>query len=191
VPDNPEKYFPSELLMRWMLNGFGYDFHWDKSTSQTRSPLVLAARSDNGYFFSGYCPSTAVKLRLRFPQGAPLLTGCETVLESGQATYYMPRAWHHEARCFVEEQTDGEVSCVERHSGQVGIERRLQLSGLKNATVNFYPPAHAKAKKVIMTGGLMTVSAPEKTVKSLPYEITEAGRCLTIRNITGELLISW
>ena len=191
VPDNPEKYFPSELLMRWMLNGFGYDFHWDKSIPQTRSPLVLVARSDNGYFFSGYCPSTAVKLRLRFPQGAPLLTGCETVLEAGQATYSMPRAWHHEVRCFVDRQADGEISCVERHSGQVGIERRLQLSGLKNATVNFYPPAHAKAKKIIMTGGLMTVSAPEKTVKSLPYEISEAGRCLTIRNITGELLISW
>ena len=86
----------------------------------------------------------------------------------------------------MEGQTDGEICCVERHSGQVGIERRLQLSGLKNATVNFYPPTHAKGKKIIMTG-----TAPEQTAKSLPYEITEAGRCLTIHNITGELLISW
>ena len=191
VPDNPSKFFPSELLLRSMLNGFGYDFHWDKSTPQTRNPLVLVARSDNGFYFSGYCPSTAVKLRLRFPQGAPLLVGCETVLEAGQATYSMPRAWHHEARCFVEGQTDGEISCIERHSGQVGIERRLQLNGLKNATVNFYPPTHAKGKKVIMTGTLMTLSAPERKDKSLPYEITEAGRRLIVRNITGELLISW
>ena len=191
VPDNPEKYFPSELLMRWMLNGFGYEFHWEKSAPQTRNPLVLVARSDNGYFLSGYCPSTAVKLRLRFPQGSPVLIGCETILEAGQATYFMPRAWHHEVRCFVDGQTDGEISCVERQSGQIGIERRLQLSGLKNATVNFYPPTHAKVKKVIMTGVLMTVSAPEKAVNSLPYETSEEGRCLTIRNITGELLISW
>ena len=187
VPDNPGKFFPSELLMRWMLGGFGYDFLWDKPTPQTRNPLVLVARSDNGFFFSGYCPSTAVKLRLRFPHGAPLLIGCETVLEAGRSTYSMPRAWHHEARCFVAEQADGEISCVERYSGQVGVERRLQLGGLKNATVNFYPPAHAQGKQVIMMGN----GQPEQTEKSLPYEATEAGRCLTIRNVTGELLISW
>ena len=187
VPDDPRKFFPSELLMRWMLGGFGYDFHWDKPTPQTRNPLVLVARSDNGFFFSGYCPSTAVKLRLRFPQGAPLLTGCETVLEAGHATYCMPRAWHHEARCFIQQQADGEVSCVERYSGQVGIERRLKLGGLKNATVNFYPPAHAHGKKVIMVGN----GWHGQTEKSLPYEVTDDGRCLTIRNVTGQLLVSW
>ena len=187
VPDNPSALFPSELLMRWMLAGFGYDFHWEKPTPQTRSPLVLVARSDNGFFLSGYCPSTTVKLCLRFPQGAPLLTGCETVLEGGRSTYFMPRAWHHETRCFVAEQAAGEVSCVEGYSAQVGIERRLRLSGLKHATINFFPPTHARKKKVIMMG----TGWPEQTEKSLPYEVTAAGRCLTIRNVTGELLISW
>ena len=190
VPDDPSRFFPSELLMRWMLSGFGYDLHWDKSTPQTRNPLVLAARSDNGYYLSGYCPSTAVKLRLRFPQGAPLLTGCETVLEAGQATYSLPRAWHHEARCFVDGQAEGEISCTVRLASAVGIERRLQLSGLKNATVNFLPPTSAKGKKIIMSRTAMTISA-EPNEKPLPYEITEAGRCLTIRNVTGPLLISW
>jgi len=187
VPDNPRKFFPSELLMRGMLAGFGYAFHWDKPTPETRNPLVLVARSDNGFFFSGYCPSTTVKLGLRCPQGAPLLTGCETELEDGRATYSMPRAWHHEARCFVDGQAEGEISCVERYSGQVGIERRLQVDGLKNATVNFYPPAHAQAKKVIMTGN----GEHEQTENSLPYETSDDGRCLTIRNVTGRLLISW
>ena len=187
VPDDPRKFFPSELLLRWMLSRFGCDIRFEKPSLQTRPPLVLAARSDNGFFLSGYCPSTAVKLRLRFPHGAPLLVGCETLLENGQATYSMSRAWHREARCFVEQQEDGEISCIERYSGHVGIERRLHLRGLKNGTVRFFPSTRAKVKKVIMAANDLR----EQNEKSLPYEAEDGGRFLTVRNITGDLLISW
>ena len=109
------------------------------------------------------------------------------MLEGGQATYSMPRAWHREARCFVEQTEDGEISCVERYSGHVGIKRRLHLRGLKNATVRFFPSARAKAKKVIMAANDLR----EENEKSLPYEAEEGGRCLAVRNITGDLMISW
>jgi len=187
VPDDPRKGFPSAVLMRRMLAHFGCEIRFDKSTPDTRDPLVLVVRSNNGWFFSGYSPSTATKLRLRFPHGAPLFTGGETWLENGFATRVMPRAWHCEARCFVEQQEDGEVSCVERHSGHLGISRRLWLRGLKNATVHFLPELRPSAKKVIMA---VNDLRPHNET-SVPYESTEEGRRLVVRGVSGDLLISW
>lgn len=187
VPDNPEKLFPSAVMMRWMLARFGCVIRFDKPTPQTRDPLVLAARSNNGWYFSGYSPSTVTTLRLRFPHGAPVFTGSETWLENGFATCVMPRAWHREVRCFVEQEEDGEVSCVERHSGHVGISRRLWLRGLKNATVHFLPEARFVAKKIIMA---VHDQRPHNE-ESIPFEREDDGRRLVVRGVTGDLLISW
>ncbi len=138
-------------------------------------------------FFSGYSPSTATTLRMRLPHGAPLFTGGETWLENGFATCVMPRAWHREVRCFVEQQANGEVSCVERYSGHIGIRRRLWLRGLKNATVHFLPELRPAAPKVIMAANDLRPHNEE----SIPFERTDDGRRLVVRGITGELLISW
>lgn len=187
VPDNPETLFSTEVMMRWMLARFGCDIRFDKTTPRTRDPLVLAARSNNGWFFSGHSPSTATTLRMRFPLGAPVFTGGETWLEDGFATWVMPRAWHREVRCFVEQQKKGEISCVERHSGHVGISRRLWLRGLKQATVHFLPELRPGAKKVIMT-----INDPRPHIEeSIPYEKADGGRRLVARDVTGDLLISW
>jgi hypothetical protein len=185
VADDPAKWFLAEALLRHMLGRFGYAIQVEKAALETRPPLVLAARSRNGFYFSGYSPSTTAVVRLRFPHGAPVLTGAETWLENGQSTYSMPRAWHLEARCFIEQQEAGEVSCVERHSGHMGIRRRLQLRGLKNATVHFY--REPGAEKVIMAANDQRLSNTE----SLPYAVEDGGRRLVARGITGELLISW
>lgn len=187
VPDNPEKLFSSAVLMRWMLAHFGCDIRFDKSSPQTRDPLVLAARSNNGWFFSGYSPSTATTLRMRFPHDAPVFTGGETWLEDGLATCVMPRAWHREVRCLVEQQADGEVSCVERYSGHIGISRRLWLRGLKDATVHFLPELRPAAKRIVMA---VNDLRPHNEA-SIPFERADGGRRLVARHVTGDLLISW
>lgn len=187
VPDNPEKLFPSAVLMRWILARFGCDIRFEKASPQTRDPLVLAARHDNGWFLSGYSPSTATVLRMRFPHGAPVFTGGEVRLEDGFAACAMPRAWHREVRCFVEQEADGEVSCVERYSGHVGIRRRLWLRGLKDATVHFLPETGSAGRKAILA---VNDLRPHNEI-SIPYEEADGGRRLVARGVTGDLLISW
>ncbi len=76
--DDPANYFPPEVLMRFMLNQFGYTFSVEKGSPAVKTPLTLVSRSKNGFFFAGYTPDTTASLKLRFPQGAPVLLGYET-----------------------------------------------------------------------------------------------------------------
>jgi len=189
-PDDPQQYFQAEYLMRHMLVKFGYEFRVIRPTVESRSPLVLVARSNNGFFFSGYCPSTAVTLGLRFPLGAPILNGYETWYENGLSTYNMPRAWHCECRCFVEQPEANEVACVERISEEIGIRRRMMVSGLNDATVHFYPEFRPAGPPVRMESGRGHASFFQSE-KRLEYDSHDSGTRLTVRNITGDLLISW
>jgi hypothetical protein len=189
-PDDPQQHFQAEYLMRYMLAKFGYDLRVERPTVASRNPLVLVARGNNGFFFSGYCPSTAVTLRLRFPHGAPILHGYETWLENGHSTYSMPRAWHRECRCFVEQAEEGEISCVERISEEIGIRRRIMLTGLKNATIHFYPEIRPAGPPVRMESGRIRATFFDSE-KRIEYSPEESGRRLIVREVTGDLLISW
>jgi len=183
-PDDPTQFFQAESLMRLMLTEFGYSLLVTKPTPQTPVPLILIARKRNGFFLSTYSPSTVATVRLRFPHGAPLLLGAETWIKDGYSQYTMPRAWHKEVRCCVEQTQASEISCVEYFSEFPGIRRRILIKGLRAATVHFYPEDQ---KSVIMAANDMRLH----NRKSLPYSVEDHGRRLVARNITGNLLISW
>jgi hypothetical protein len=182
--DDPARYFLAETLMRFMLQEFGYSIRLSKMLPATRSPLILAARHQNGFFLSCYSPDTTVTVRLRFPHGAPVLVGTETWIADGHASYAPPRVWHKEVRCLVDQQQSGVVSCIERISEYPFIERRLLLTGLKNATVHFYPE---NDRRVIMAVN----DNRDYNLDSLPYISEDGGKRLVIREVTGQLLISW
>jgi hypothetical protein len=180
-PDDPNKLFHAEYMMRYMLAKFGYELRVEKPTIGTRNPLVLVARSNNGFFFSGFCPSTLATIRLRFPHGAPILLGYETWIENGHSAYSMPRAWHLECRCFIDQAEAGEVSCVETTSEEIGIRRRFLMKGLKGATVHFHPEVRPGGPPVRM----------ENHNQRIAYSTEASGRRLAADGISGELLISW
>jgi hypothetical protein len=147
--------------------------------------VLFAARCRNGYFFSGYSPSTIATIRLRFPLGAPLLLGRETWLEDGHSSYTLPRAWHNEVRAFVEQQETSEVSCVEYYAGMVGFRRRMLVKGLKNATVTFLPE---DKEHVIFQVNDMRLHVEES---SIPVTKKDDDSKLVVANVTGTLFISW
>nr|WP_320178409.1 hypothetical protein [Roseovarius pacificus] len=187
--DDPAAVFPGEVLARYALEAFGYCFGTDRRTPAQRAPLVAVARHDNGFYFSGYTPDTTVGLRLRFPQGAPVLLGYETLLEAGQTTYRMPRAWHRECRVFVDNQADGALSLTEQPSVQYGVTRRWRLSGLNNATVRFYPPDTAPVERV---HAWLNTHYPWKQgqIDVGPGDPSQ-GPCVEVRDVTGTLTLGW
>ena len=101
------------------------------------------------------------------------------------STYTMPRAWHNEARCFVDQKEAGEVSCVESFAAAVGFERRMLIKGLKNATVTFLPESD---KRVVVQANDMRVFIEKSNV---PVSSSEDGKRLTVSGITGSLFLSW
>jgi len=185
VPDDPTKLFPAESLARLVLAKLGYSITVTKPTAATRLPVLFAARCRNGYFFSGYSPSTTATVKLRFPNGAPLLLGKETWLEDGHSSYTLPRAWHNEARVFVDQKEPSEASCVEYLAGMIGFRRRMLVKGLKNATITFLPE---DKKRVVFQINDMRLHVEES---SIPVRKSDGGHKLVVSDITGSLLISW
>jgi hypothetical protein len=187
TPDDPKQWFQGDLLLRFALKAFGYRLSVCKQVPEQRNPVVAIARHENGFFFSGFTPNTNVDLRLQLPQGAPLLVGQETRLADGQACYRPPRAWHRECRVFVG-QHEGEISCVEQISGEIGIKRRLLLTGLNAATLRFYPePLHPKVtmqpnpKYPFIEGPFLECQVHDDSL----------GHYLQAEHVTGTVLISW
>jgi len=187
VPDDPRKFYRAEALLRRMLALYGYQILIDKRTVEAPDPLILVSRSDNGFWLSGYAPSTTATVRMRFPHGVPVPVGAETWIENGYGTYATQRAWHSEVRCLVEQKEPGEISCNERVSEHMGIRRRLLLRGLKDATVHFYPEIRQPGRKPIMVANDARLHVED----SMPYATGEGGRRLTVGPISGSLLISW
>jgi hypothetical protein len=188
TPDDPEKWFTGPLFLRYVLKEFGLEYDIDKNDPSIKSPILTISRSDNGFFFSGYSPITVVKQRFKFPQGAPVLTGYETLLEKGFTTYAMPTAWHKECRIFVE-QPEGLLSCKEVYPGVREITRRLQLTGLKNATVRIYPETKITAGQLQVF--LNSAYPWQKGKISVKEGDKKFGYHYVVENVTGELGIAW
>jgi hypothetical protein len=188
TPDNPSKWFTVPLLSRYVLHEFGIDCSVDKHDPSVKNPVLTISRSDNAFIFSGYNPSNTVKLRFKMLQGAPLLLGLETKLEKGNSTYIMPTAWNRECRIFVE-QNDGIVSCKELHSGQIGITKRFQINGLKNATVRIYPKDGITAQSF---HAYVNSDYPWR-IGQVPFKLGDEklGKHFVVEKVTGSLVLSW
>jgi hypothetical protein len=189
VPGDPNVIFPGELLMRYLLKNLGMECLVTKRTPDQRNPVLAIARNDNGFFFSGYNPDTTVGWKWRFEQGAPLLLDFETWLENGRSTYTLPRAWHRECRVFIDNQIEGLISCREEHSAEWNIRRRCRLTGLKNATVRFYPEGDSEHLKIQRNGNLPEVDNSGHD----GYEKGDGrfGKHIVVQDVTGSLVISW
>jgi hypothetical protein len=100
----------------------------------------------------------------------------------------MPTAWNRECRIFVE-QNDGIVSCNEQHSGQVGITKRYQVGGLKNAKIRIYPEDDVTAQSF---HAYVNAGYPWKTGQvAFKAGDEKLGKHFVVENVTGSLSVSW
>ncbi|PTY00293.1 hypothetical protein DB345_01740 [Spartobacteria bacterium LR76] len=182
-PDDRKEWFLAETLMRLTLQEFGYDILCRKPFASTASPLFTAARKNNGWFFSGHCPSTTARLIWRFPEGVPVPVGADVLITAdGYGEISCAKAWHKECRVFVSQAACSEVSCSEQFSGEIGIRRRLRVTGLLNATVSFLPESESRP----------TFSLDDSYLgQGTSVQPSQDGRTLVAHNISGDLLISW
>jgi hypothetical protein len=187
-PDDPSILFTGPLLMRYALTEYGMNCVIEKENPSVKNPVLTISRSNNAFIFSGYNPNSTVKHHLKFAQGAPLLLGLETKLDAGQAVYTLPTSWNRESRIFVE-QNDGIVSYMELHAAVKDIDKRYQITGLKNATVRIYPADGISAEKF---EAYLNAGYPWKTGKiSVKAGDEKWGKHFVVENITGSLTVAW
>ncbi len=185
--EDGNKYLIAETLMRRALEKFGMHVSFEKPYAGMKTPVVMCARRENGYFFSTYMPDTATALKMKFPLGAPLVLGYETVLEEGKSIYHLPRAAHLECRVFVEQES-GHVYSRELTPASYQYRRRIGVGGLKNATVRFFAETECMDKAVVNLNYTKNWYLEDE---SLDSEIItdENGTYLEVRNVTGELTL--
>ena len=187
VPDSPDEFFASEIMARYALARLGFEVSFKKENAGQRSPVIMCSRSDNAYIFSTYSPDTTVDVRMKFPLGAPILMGYETKLDKGRSTDRFPRAEHRECRVFVE-QKEGILSCRECAPVDHIMRRRIELHGLKNATVRFF--AEDKYKDGIdirLNSEYPHIISEKLTAEYVPYA---KGGYYELKGVTGSLLFS-
>lgn len=180
--------FPAEILMRKLAAFAGYDFTLKKYDKFSAEPVILMHRCRKSLWFDGYCPDTTVEIGLRTPLGAPLLLGCEALYKNGATCYHLPRAWKHECRIFVEDQQGGMVRAKELISNAYGIERRMIVEGLKNATV-YVIPKESKPEKSFC---LVNSNFPHFVCPPFKSEVVDSlyGPVYKLSDITGSLVVS-
>lgn len=188
TPDNPSLWATGPLYLRYALQEFGYYFLVEKYSPAIKNPVLTLARSNNGYFFSGYVPGTTAKQLFKFPQGAPLLTGYETRLENGYSTYSLPTAWHKECRVFVE-QNDGIVSLKETYPGDREVSRRIVINGLKNAVLRVFPDERTTKERLRAFPGTNYPWRGEKV--NIQQGEEKFGNNYLIKNVSGTLVLAW
>ncbi|WP_339789633.1 hypothetical protein [uncultured Imperialibacter sp.] len=188
TPDDSEKWFSGPSLMRFGLGKLGYSITYDKSSGGIKDPINCISRHNNSFFFSGYLPNLTVEQAFKFPQGAPIIIGWETQLKNGASTYRFPKSFFEESRFFVE-QEDGVISCFDIPLATKGTKRRIQLTGLKNAKVRFYPPTGVAGESVKV---VLNSSYPfGKGQLEGQSEGKFGGDYYLYENVTGQLVVSW
>lgn len=142
IAHDEKKFVIGERLLLNALSLLGITLEYEKDIS-VKNPVMMCHRYNNAFIFSSYMPSTTVKTKMKLPYGAPVLNAYSTKLENGYATYHFPKAEHKECRVFVE-QNNGIVSCREIPPVSYYFRRRVEVSGLENATVRFLAEDYCK-----------------------------------------------
>lgn len=127
---------PSKL--RESISKFGYDIKFNTQEGYLKLPALTINRSNNGTIFSVYNPDTTTDTLIKFPLGAPIMKGGETLLVDGFADYRFSRCEHRECRVFVQ-QNNGIISSHEEPGANGKYRRRFYVKGLKDATVYYFP----------------------------------------------------
>lgn len=186
VPDDGGEFFRGEVLLRKLLERFGYSIRFTKPNGSVKTPILMMNRSNNALVFSTYAPSTTVETHLKFPLGAPLLLGYETELTDGYSSYRFPRAEHKECRVFIE-QDGGIVSAFEDTPSSFKFRRRIAVTGLKNATVRFFGESYCADQVKGMLNSRKNGCRESEPFDGGIVHSEKYGTYFEAQNVTGEM----
>jgi hypothetical protein len=181
--------------MRKLLKRFGYCIEFESKTERTipnvmtipSSNVMTISSVNNGLMFSAHSPNFTTDTLLKFPLGAPILTGTDTEIRDGYSVYRFGSCEHRECRVFVK-QKSGVVTLKEVAPTSVAHHRKLYLLGLEDATVCIFPE-NRKEMKVDVSTSLFHDAVPEYDYRFARVEDERYGIYYKGESISGDYMI--
>ncbi len=184
---NTETAHPT--AMRKALEQFGYFIDFHNPHDGKKDTTLTISNSNNGLFFSIYNQTTLSEMRLRFPLGVPIFIGTDAIIENGIGKYKFSRSEHLECRVFVN-QEKGIVSMREKAPCSKMYRRKITLTGLRNATVCYFPEEYCKnAGAAVGPLDYEWYKNPVLLDDRFKVVTDQHGTYLKGENITGDLIL--
>jgi len=177
------EFSPSEL--RKKLSEFGYYVNYKLKEGVNNTAVMTISPYDNALFFSVHNVNLTTETLLKFPLGAPILTGMDTEIKEGFSSYYFGSCEHKECRIFVE-QEKGVISVKELSPASDIYHRKLTLKGLKNATVRIFPENNPKKLLAIANFAPSSDQTPDYVSSFERIEDPKWGIYYEAKNISGD-----
>lgn len=174
------------VVLRYMLQHFGYTIVQDKYEESSTPALMFVKRHDNAFIYTGCKKDSSVTFRLRMPEGIPVIIGQATMGGVAEAAYALDRTFHDECRVFVDQKEPGQIWCRENSpvsTRKVNPVRTITVGGLKEAAVTVYPPLWA------IEGERLDIRCSYAAHEEVPW--TRQGNKVLLEEISGTINISW
>ncbi len=179
-------HFSSEDIARKLLADLGVGISFDVARP---APLLTIHRHENAFVFSGLQQGGNTPMSISLPAGAPVFPAYDNDVEGSTLHFDGPPSWHHVCRVFVTQEERGRVTCRILPPIQHGYHHRLLVSGLKNATVQFFPEPGTEDMLEILKKPLFPYFVGEFIKAGVIA--SSGGASVKVGNIDGELLFSW
>ncbi|OCT15527.1 hypothetical protein A8709_15745 [Paenibacillus pectinilyticus] len=181
-----ETFYDSSVLLRYMLQPFGYQLSQKKQTTDSQSALLFISRHENAYWFTGCKQDSTVQLELGLPEGVPLFPGQSVQLGGETGLYALDRTFHEECRIVVSQSAKSKVLCRENQAFPTWNRqpsRNLTVWHLNDANVTLFPPVEA------IVGGVVEIRLNEKEYLDITHAFQEDR--IYLEGITGRIDVLW
>ncbi|CAN7460146.1 hypothetical protein [Paenibacillus sp. LjRoot56] len=181
-----EEWYDSSVLLRYMLQPYGYHLSQKKLTTESQSALTFVSRHENAFWFTGCKQDTTVQLQIGLPEGVPLFPGQSVQLGSDTGVYALDRTFHEECRIVASQKQKSIVLCRENQAFPTWkrqSSRNLTVWNLKEANLTLFPPIEAIA------AGIVEVRLNENEYLDLTDACQEDR--IYLEGITGRIDLLW
>ncbi|MCE5259160.1 MAG: hypothetical protein LLG44_08900 [Chloroflexi bacterium] len=185
------KYVNGARLPRLVLAAMGWQIDHLYQTPEQRDPQGFISRHRNAFIMNGYKPDNTVEYALKFPDGAPIFTGDDTLLIDGRAHYHLDKSYRKECRVFVQQQS-GRIQCRKTLNHEFS-ESEIAINGLQDAQVTLYLPLDKIEGAYIRQPSRQTTAqdTAEGAAGQLNCADVRQGDKLVLKNLSGSLVVRW
>ena len=184
-----EEFIPS-ILLRASLQLFGYPMYFDCYDIDSKLPLIMFSKCRKATYFNMFSKDSTVKLNMSTPDGAPAPDNCEFMVENSLGTYQTARWMHTDCRIFNEQKERSRITVkTDNPATHIDTDERIDVTGLKCATVTFYPMKNGTAFMQKYATDRNPWEVTPHRGANFEYEYDAERGCYIARNITGKLVI--